>query len=148
LTVVLSVKNKEIVVKTKGNLEFGRGGELNTIIGKGAVINGDIQIQNSLRIDGKVKGNVVATDTVVIGKEGVVEGQVRAKRIFIAGKIQGNILASGKVFLEAKATILGDISASCLVVHEGALFDGKCVMTNGAVQKERKSVEMKDELKL
>ena len=114
--------------KAKTNSEFGRGGELNTIVGKGTFITGDMQVQNSLRIDGKVKGNVKVTDTVVIGKEGKVEGNVNAKHLFLAGTVKGNITASGKVLLESTASVFGDITAVRLVIDEGALFDGKCAM--------------------
>ena len=117
-------------MKGKENLEIGRGGELNTIIGKGTVINGDMNVQNSLRIDGKVIGNVSATDTVIVGKEGEVEGKVRGKNILLAGIVKGNVNASDKVYLETKASIFGDIKSSKLVIDEGAVFDGKSQMKN------------------
>ena len=50
------------MVKTMKTPEFGRGGELSTIIGKGTVIKGNIKVRNSLRIDGKIIGNVTTSD--------------------------------------------------------------------------------------
>jgi len=122
------------------NSEFGRGGELNTIIGKGTTVLGDAQVQNSLRIDGKIKGNIRATDTVVVGKEGEVEGRIQTKHLLLAGKVNGNIAASGKVFLESTASVFGDIQALKLVIDEGAYFDGKCSMKKEKeeTQEERK----------
>ena len=114
--------------KGKTNTEFGHGGELNTIVGKGTVIEGDLRVKNSLRIDGIVKGNVNTTDTIIIGKEGEVEGKVRAKHLLLGGKVKGNVFASGRVFLESTASIFGDIKAVRLVVDEGAFFNGKCTM--------------------
>ncbi len=108
--------------------EFGRGGELNTIIGKGTVVQGDMRVQNSLRVDGTINGNVTVTDTVVIGKEGEVEGHIQAKHAFLAGRVRGNIIAQGKVSLETKAVVSGDIRASRLIVEEGAIFNGRCTM--------------------
>ena len=70
----------------------------------------------------------VRSDTVVVGKEGEVEGEIRAKCVFLAGKVNGNVFASGKVYLETKASIVGDISSACLVIHEGASFDGQSKM--------------------
>ena len=113
------------------NSEFGRGGDLNTIVGKGSAINGDMDIRSSLRIDGKVRGNITAADTVIVGKEGVVEGIIKAKHVLMAGKVKGNIIATGKVLIESTSSIFGDIKASRLVVDEGALFDGKCSMAEG-----------------
>jgi cytoskeletal protein CcmA (bactofilin family) len=92
------------------------------------VVHGDLQVQNSLRIDGQVKGNVKTTDTVIIGKAGTVEGQIHSKHVFLAGRVQGDIISSGKVFLENTAAVIGDIKAARLVVDEGAVFEGKCNM--------------------
>ncbi len=114
--------------KGKTNTEFGRGGELNTIVGKGTVVEGDMKVKNSLRIDGLVKGNVNTTDTIIVGKDGEVEGRVRAKHLLLGGKVKGNVFASGRVFLESTASVFGDIKAVRLVVDEGAIFDGKCTM--------------------
>lgn len=119
---------ERVLRKSQNNSDFGRGGELNTIVGKGTVINGNCQVQNSMRIDGKIVGNVYSTDTIVIGKEGGVEGEVHAKHVFSAGKIKGNIVTNGKVFLEATASVTGDIRAIRLLIDEGAVFDGQCSM--------------------
>jgi cytoskeletal protein CcmA (bactofilin family) len=113
---------------SKTNAEFGRGGELNTMIGKGTVVQGDMRVQNSIRVDGKVNGNITSTDTVQIGKEGEVEGHIHARHALLAGRVSGNILTQGKVLLETKAVVLGDIRAARLVVEEGAVFNGKCTM--------------------
>lgn len=108
-----------------------RGGELNTIIGKGSKIKGNLNVQNSLRIDGSVIGDVSSTDTIIVGKDGEVQGHVKAKQVLLAGKVQGNISASERVYLESKAVIQGDIKATRLIVDEGAMLDGKCNMTDG-----------------
>jgi cytoskeletal protein CcmA (bactofilin family) len=118
--------------KGKMNSEIGNRGELNTIIGKGTVVEGNMRVRSSLRIDGKIVGDVRTTDTVIVGKEGEVEGHVHAKHVLMAGKVKGNVNASGKMFLESTASIFGDIKASQLVVDEGALFNGKCSMKGGS----------------
>jgi cytoskeletal protein CcmA (bactofilin family) len=113
---------------SKSNAEFGRGGELNTMIGKGTVVQGDMRVQDSIRVDGNVKGNITATDTVQIGKEGEVEGHIHCRHAFLAGRVIGNILTQGKVVLETKAVVFGDIRATRLVIDEGAIYNGKCQM--------------------
>lgn len=122
-------------MKEKGTSDPQRHGKLNTIIGKGTVVTGDMQVQNSLRVDGTIRGKVNVTDTVLIGKEGKVEGEIIAKDVMIGGKIEGNVQAAGKVLLETNAQITGDIKASQLVVDEGATFDGKCVMKQNGINK-------------
>lgn len=115
--------------KAQMNSDYGRGGELNTFIGKGSIVNGNLKIENSLRIDGKVKGDVSCTETVVLGKGGRIEGNVTAKHVMLAGEVRGNISAEGKVFLETTAVVTGDIQAVKLVIDEGAVFDGACAMS-------------------
>ena len=126
--------------KAKTTSEFGRGGELNTIVGKGSSITGDMKVQNSLRIDGQVNGHVSSTDTVIIGRDGGVVGNVKAKHVLLAGKVNGNISTTGKVFLETTASISGDITAVQLVVDEGAVFDGKCKMSTSSMQGKNGSI--------
>jgi len=109
---------------------FDKGsGELNTIVGKGSIIEGDVKVQNSLRVDGRIKGQIATTDSLVIGKEGEIEGEIRAKNVIVGGRIVGNIFASGKVVLEPKSTIQGEIKTSRIVIDEGATFDGTCTMS-------------------
>lgn len=110
--------------------DFDKGGDLNTIIGKGSIVEGSIKVQSSLRIDGRVKGDITATDSLVIGREGEVEGEIRVKNAIVGGRIKGKVLASGKVVLEAKSSFNGEVKASKLVIDEGAIFDGVCSMSD------------------
>ena len=132
-------------MRGKMNSEYGRGGELNTIIGKGTVVEGDLRVQSSMRIDGRVKGKVAVSDTVVVGKDGEVEGRLSAKHVMLAGKVQGNVNASGKVLLESKASVFGDIRATRLVVDEGALFNGNCQMKEGKENRQVNEIEKEGE---
>lgn len=132
-------------MRGKANTEFGRGGELNTIVGKGTVIEGDLKVQNSLRVDGEVKGKIESTDTVVIGKDGSVTGRVHAKNVMLAGRVQGNVQATGKVLLESKASVFGDIKAVRLVVDEGAIFNGRCHMKGGDMPRPEPSDDQADQ---
>lgn len=103
--------------------------ELN-IIGAGTVIEGKLRSQGSVRIDGKMTGDISSTENVAVGPTGEVEGTVTAKNVTIGGKIRGTVTASEKLVFEGKAVVKGDIRSSKLVIDEGALFDGKCTMTD------------------
>lgn len=109
--------------------ETGRSGDLNTIIGKGALIEGTIKVQNSMRLDGKISGHILTTDSLVVGKEGEVSGEVRTKNAIIGGRLKGQIFASGKVVLEARAALAGDIKTAKLTINDGAIFDGNVAMS-------------------
>jgi cytoskeletal protein CcmA (bactofilin family) len=110
--------------------DFDKSGDLNTIIGKGSVVEGTVKVQSSLRVDGRIKGQVSTTDSLVIGKEGEIEGEVRVKHAIVGGRIKGKIFASGKVVLEAKSAFHGELKTSKLVIEEGAIFEGVCSMTD------------------
>lgn len=114
--------------KGKSKSDFGRGGELSTIIGKDTDLKGNIRLKKSLRIDGTIVGDVKTSDTIIIGKEGSIEGTVTARNVLMGGTVKGNVIASEKVFLESSASIEGDITSLQLVVDEGAHFNGKCNM--------------------
>lgn len=110
-------------------IENERSGELNTIIGKGTVIEGLLAVQNSLRIDGRVTGQVQVTDSLVVGKDGEIEGEVKVKNAIIGGRVRNRVLATGKVVLESHATVHGEVKTTKLVIDEGAVFDGNCAMS-------------------
>lgn len=99
------------------------------IIASGTVIEGKISAQGGMRIDGRVIGNVHVNGNLTIGITGEVNGDIEAKNAIIGGKVNGTIVVAEKLIFESKAVVKGDIKASKLVVDEGAIFDGKCIMT-------------------
>lgn len=102
-------------------------GVMNTIIGKGTKIEGNMEVSQSLRIDGTFKGSLSSTDTLIVGTTGeLADVTVKVKNAIIGGKIKGNISASNKVTLESTSNLEGDLTAKLLVIEEGALFSGNC----------------------
>ncbi len=113
----------------KKSEDFNNSGNLNTIIGKGSSIDGTLKVDSTLRVDGKVKGNVTTTDSLVIGKDGMINGEVVVRNAIIGGKLKGKLAASGKVVLEAKSVFNGELKTTKLVIDEGAVFEGSCSMS-------------------
>jgi cytoskeletal protein CcmA (bactofilin family) len=116
------------MLKSKENASMDRMGDLNTLIGKGSVFEGNLNVQHSLRIDGKLIGNIKSSDSIIVGKEGEVDGEVDVKNAVIGGKIKGKVIASGKITLESTSTFNGQLIAGKLVIDEGAVFDGTSQM--------------------
>jgi cytoskeletal protein CcmA (bactofilin family) len=104
------------------------GGGLNTIIGKDSVIEGTIEVQGGLRVDGIVRGTVSASDSLAVGDSGRVEADLASSIVVVGGKVSGNILAKDKVELQSKAEVEGDITTKNLIIEEGAVFHGRCNM--------------------
>jgi cytoskeletal protein CcmA (bactofilin family) len=104
-------------------------GEL-SFVGASTVIEGKIKTDGSIRIDGKLIGELVAKANAAIGINGTVEGSLTARNVSLAGKVNGTITATDKLILEGKSVMKGDVRAARLVVDEGAMFDGQCDMTS------------------
>ena len=101
---------------------------LNTMLGQGCKIKGDIELQGTIRIDGTFEGSIGTPDTLIIGKSGVVKAEVKVKNAVIGGKLIGNITAANKIELQSGSHVEGDISTARLVIDEGVFFEGNCKM--------------------
>ncbi len=122
--------------------DVGKGGELSTIIGRGSVIEGSVTVVNSLRVDGRINGNVSTPESLVVGKDGEIKGEISVGNAVIGGRVEGKILAKGKVVLEGKAYFRGELRTTKLVIDEGAFFDGSCHMSEQA--RDKKQVVRRD----
>jgi cytoskeletal protein CcmA (bactofilin family) len=103
-----------------------------SLVGAGTSIEGKVKTEGSIRIDGKVVGDVTAKANITIGGTGIIEGTISAANIALAGRVQGTLIATEKLVLENKSVMRGDIRAAKLVVDEGAVFDGQCAMSSHA----------------
>ena len=101
---------------------------IETLIGAGSTMNGDIVANNSLLINGLVTGNVTTDSTIRVGTTGVVKGDVKAKSAIIGGVIEGNLDTKENTILGAQSRLMGDLRTTKLKIEEGATFEGRCVM--------------------
>ena len=101
--------------------------ELN-FIGAGTSLEGTIETNGSLRIDGRVQGTVKSSDTVTIGSGGEVKGDIFARNAIVGGKIEGNISVEEKLVLESTSVLTGNLRAGKLIIDEGAIFNGNSEM--------------------
>ena len=106
----------------------------NTIIGAGTAITGDIESNGDIRIDGMLKGNLTAKAKVLIGPDGVIEGDVEGQHADILGKVVGKIKVKDLLHLRGKATLHGDIYAGKLQIEPTVTFNGQCHMGANIVE--------------
>ena len=132
--------------KDKSEEIFNNMGDINTIIGKGTSFEGNISVENSVRVDGRFKGNIKSAASIVVGKEGEIEGEISVKNAVIGGKITGKLFASGKVTLENTSSFRGELTATRLVIDEGAILNGTCTMPAGAASPKPAFAAKKEEL--
>ena len=106
------------------------------MIGAGTAIAGDVISKGDIRVDGTLKGSVNTSGKVVLGKEGIIEGDVICNNADISGTIKAKITVSQLLSLKETAKLDGDIITSKLSIEPGATFTGSCSM--GAVIKDIK----------
>jgi cytoskeletal protein CcmA (bactofilin family) len=103
------------------------------VIGKGTVLEGNIETFGNIRIEGKIIGNVKSKSKVALGSSSHIDGNVIAQNADIEGEVKGRIEISDLLVLKATATVHGDIVTGKLVVEPGAVFNGSCKM-GGAIK--------------
>ncbi|MBM3307619.1 MAG: polymer-forming cytoskeletal protein [Candidatus Eisenbacteria bacterium] len=103
-------------------------GGVNTVIGEGTTLKGDIKVEGSIEVDGDYEGTIDATDTLIVGSSGKVDGDATVANAVIGGHMYGNVFASGKIELRRGSQLLGDIKTRGLVIEDGVVFQGNCQM--------------------
>jgi cytoskeletal protein CcmA (bactofilin family) len=93
-----------------------------------AVVTGRLSFSEPTRIDGTLRGEVRATDTLVIGERGFVDGTIRATRLVILGRVKGRVLDAERVEIGPQGTLRGALETRRLVLQEGGRVDGPCLI--------------------
>ena len=109
---------------------------IDTLIGRSARIQGDVEFSGGLHIDGQVTGNVRVVPggaaSVSVSEHGVVEGSVEAPHVVLNGTVNGDIFASERVVLGAKARVRGNVSYGVIEMALGAEITGRLIPGNAA----------------
>jgi cytoskeletal protein CcmA (bactofilin family) len=108
--------------------EKKKGGDVIGLIGKGMTVQGKLSFEDTVRIDGNFNGEINSGGTLVIGESAHVEGEIKVGSAIITGEVCGIIEAKTRVELQSPAKITGEIRTPNLIIGDGAVFDGKCVM--------------------
>jgi cytoskeletal protein CcmA (bactofilin family) len=88
-------------------------------------LNGDLETDGALRIDGRVEGSITRADLVVIGQGASVVGDVTAREVIVGGAVTGNIFAAQRTELQSTGIVAGDIRSAAILVHEGGVVQGR-----------------------
>ena len=105
-----------------------RQAPIRSLIGEGTVIQGELRFGEGLRIDGEVRGDVVADgedSIVVVSEKARIEGRVKAAHVIINGMVIGPVECGQLLELQPKARIVGDVRYASLEMHQGATIDGE-----------------------
>lgn len=100
-----------------------------TSLGPDASVTGKLSFTVPTRLDGKLKGEVRASDKLLVGRSGFVEGDVRALELVVEGEVHGDVFVDRRVEVAASGRIFGRIEAGCLLIEPGGLVNGDCRIT-------------------
>ena len=101
---------------------------LNAFLGEGTSFKGNLTFEGTVRIDGKLEGEIFTKDTLVIGETAVVNATIHAGITIVSGTVTGNITAEKKIDVHSSARLFGNISTPSLSIEEGVIFEGGCTM--------------------
>ena len=101
---------------------------VNSILGEGSSFKGNIRIEGSMRIDGEFEGNLTVTESLVVGKGGVVKAEVEVSEAVVGGRVVGRIRATDRVELQTGSRMEGDVYTQSFMIEDGVFFRGSCHM--------------------
>lgn len=107
----------------QGETQPGREGVI-SIIGPGMRVTGDCETEGTLRIEGGVEGTVRAGKAVVVGKDGIVDGDITTQDAVIGGRVTGSIVAESRLELQATCVVEGQVQARRIKLEEGGKVNG------------------------
>jgi cytoskeletal protein CcmA (bactofilin family) len=105
-----------------------------SIIGPGMKITGDCDTNGAVRVEGTVQGNIRAGKAVVVGKDGLVEGDISTQDAVISGRVKGSLKADSRLEVQAASRVEGEISAGRMQVEEGAVLNGTVKIGKGVAE--------------
>ncbi len=118
-------------------------GRIDSLIGAGTSLVGDVTFSGGLRVDGEIRGNVRAADgqpaTLVLSEHARIEGEISVSHVVINGTVIGPVHSSDFLELQPRAKVTGDVEYATIEMHLGAIVQGRLVHQGVSA----KSVELK-----
>jgi cytoskeletal protein CcmA (bactofilin family) len=105
-------------------------GEITTLLGRGSEFEGKLTFEGTVRVDGKLSGEIFSEDVLVVGEGAMVNAEIDVGVIIVEGNVTGNIRAKRAVELHAPARVKGNIETPSLYVDKGVIFEGFSKMEN------------------
>ncbi|GMR05231.1 MAG: hypothetical protein BMS9Abin24_025 [Thermodesulfobacteriota bacterium] len=104
------------------------GGDVIGFIGKGMTFEGKLTFNDTVKIDGTFNGEIDSPGTLVVGESGYVKGEIKVGNAVITGEVKGTLEATARVEIKAPGKMYGDITTPNLIIGEGVVFEGNCIM--------------------
>lgn len=114
--------------------------EINSIIGEGSYFKGTFSLNGALSIDGSYEGETLEVNNLFVGKTGKVKSNIQAVSVTIEGIVIGNIKAESRVMLMPTSRVLGEITTPELIIQNGVVLEGKCMVSPPSVENPKELV--------
>ncbi|MDI6603882.1 MAG: polymer-forming cytoskeletal protein [Thermoanaerobacteraceae bacterium] len=115
--------------------------KIETIIGKNTNLEGNLKSQGTIRIDGNFNGKIDVDGNIIVGENSKIEADITTDNISISGEIKGNLIVKGQAQLTSNAKLFGDIEVQNIIIDDGAIFEGKCKMTNSEIPLKKEEIK-------
>jgi cytoskeletal protein CcmA (bactofilin family) len=109
-------------------MDKGNASGTTSLLSKEVKIEGDIQGNENLQVDGRFKGSIKLAGDIFVGPTGVIEADVEADNVVIQGQISGNVTARKQLQIQSSGKLMGDCAAQSIDIKQGALFEGRSKM--------------------
>ncbi len=109
-------------------MDKGKATGTTSLLSKEVKIEGDIQGNEDLQVDGQLKGSIKLAGDIFVGPTGTIEADVEAENVVVQGQITGNVLARKQLQIQSSGKLIGDCIAQTIDIKEGALFEGRSKM--------------------
>ena len=117
-----------LTTQTPTSGELGSAQPVTTLLGKGSEFEGKLSFEGTVRVDGKLTGEIFTDDVLIVGEGAEVNAEVTVGAIVIQGIVRGNITAKRSVEIHSPGRVKGNINTPSLFIEKGVFFDGHCQM--------------------
>jgi len=113
-----------VVIKLKNVASEG----LNGFMDEGTELQGELRFRDTFRVDGRIKGRIVSDHTLIVGESAHVDAEIDCGVVSIRGSVSGKVQGRQRIELLAGSRVQASLVSPCLVIEEGAFFQGQCDM--------------------
>jgi len=110
-------------------------GDWTGFLEKGVKLDGKLETEGTFRINSEMKGTLVSQETLILGEQAAVEGEIFGKQVIVAGRFDGAVHATESVQVQSTGILTGDVYSPCVIIDPGAVFQGQCHIPASGDQK-------------
>lgn len=110
---------------------------MNTIIGLGAFIKGNLNVSGLMKIDGDIEGDIISDSKILISEDARIKGNIYAASVVVGGLVFGDIIAPNSIEILSSAMVIGDAITKKIRIDDNVVFDGFCFAVDNQTEFEK-----------